>query len=132
MIGVPLSGTMWLGRKVISMRASICWILKQEFYGLTGFSLRINARNCWMSAVFLSHFPLTMKRLGFDVSVAEKFDCYGGALDSIAAHLVGNDIQVIDSDFTLENETEEWQFRSPDGVSCMVVAGHLAQPRVQP
>lgn len=74
---------------------------------------------------FLAAFPLTLSRLGYEVSIAEKFDYYGGALDGIAQLLADNDIKIIDKDFTEPSDMDN--LRSTfDVVTCMAVAEHLA------
>jgi 2-polyprenyl-3-methyl-5-hydroxy-6-metoxy-1,4-benzoquinol methylase len=75
---------------------------------------------------FMAAFPLVLKRLGFTVSIAEKFGYYDHSLDAIAKHLVANGIEVIDIDFTEAGE-EVTAFSSKfDTVTCMAVAEHLA------
>ena len=75
---------------------------------------------------FLAAFPLTMRRLGHDVTIAEKFEYYGGSLDGIAELLVENDINVVDIDFTLEGDVPDNLIDRFDAVTCMAVAEHLA------
>ena len=76
---------------------------------------------------FLAAFPLTMAKLGFSVSVAEKFAYYETALDGIADYLTKNNIDIIDCDFTTPIEDiSDHITRQFDGLSCMAVAEHLA------
>jgi len=75
---------------------------------------------------FLAAFPLTLKKLGFNVAVAEKFSYYDHALDRIANYLTTNDIEVIDVDFTEEGTNINKLSSSFDTVTCMAVAEHLA------
>lgn len=74
---------------------------------------------------FMAAFPLTLKRLGFKVAIAEKFGYYDHSLDGIAAHLASNGIEVIDMDFTDPNDMDGLRSRF-DAVTCMAVAEHLA------
>lgn len=76
---------------------------------------------------FLAAFPLTMSRLGFSVSVAEKFEYYENALDNIANCLTNNNIEILDCDFTsYPDNSTSFPNRHFEGVSCMAVAEHLA------
>lgn len=75
---------------------------------------------------FLAAFPLALQRCGYQVAIAEKFDYYGGALDSIAGCLRRNGIEVIDADFTEAGcDLAAVQARF-DCATCMAVAEHLA------
>jgi 2-polyprenyl-3-methyl-5-hydroxy-6-metoxy-1,4-benzoquinol methylase len=75
---------------------------------------------------FLAVFPLTLRRLGLSVSIAEKFGYYDHALDGIADCLKSNGIEVIDIDFT-ESGNDLGAISSRfEAVSCMAVAEHLA------
>jgi 2-polyprenyl-3-methyl-5-hydroxy-6-metoxy-1,4-benzoquinol methylase len=74
---------------------------------------------------FLAAFPLTLRRLGYEVTIAEKFDYYGNALDGIAQLLADNDVTVIDKDFTESSDMGSLR-DTFDGVTCMAVAEHLA------
>ncbi|HUP33394.1 MAG TPA: methyltransferase domain-containing protein, partial [Gaiellaceae bacterium] len=49
---------------------------------------------------FLGVFPLALARLGGDVTVAERYDLYGGALDGVRALLERSGVRVWDVDFT--------------------------------
>lgn len=75
---------------------------------------------------FLAAMPLALARLGFKVSIAEKFGYYGHALDGIAAHLVKNRVEVLDADFTDSTERLDSRREAFDAVTCMAVAEHLA------
>lgn len=75
---------------------------------------------------FMAAFPLALKRLGFKVSIAEKFGYYGHALDGIAAHLMANGVEVIDMDFTESGNNMSELSSEYDAVTCMAVAEHLA------
>lgn len=76
---------------------------------------------------FLAAFPLTMAKLGFSVSIAEKFAYYGTALDQIANYLTKSNIEIIDCDFTSPVDDLSSHITNKfDGISCMAVAEHLA------
>lgn len=75
---------------------------------------------------FLGAFPLTLQRLGWQVTIAEKFGYYGDALDGVKNFLLANDVGVIDVDFTGFSEDIEKLAASFDSVTCMAVAEHLA------
>lgn len=75
---------------------------------------------------FMAAFPLALKRLGFKVSIAEKFGYYSHALDAIAEHLKANGIEVIDMDFTEPGNDMSGLSSRYDAVTCMAVAEHLA------
>lgn len=75
---------------------------------------------------FMAAFPLALKRLGFKVSIAEKFGYYDHALDAIAEHLKANGIEVIDMDFTEPGNDMSGLSSRYDAVTCMAVAEHLA------
>lgn len=75
---------------------------------------------------FMAAFPLTLKRLGFKVAIAEKFGYYDHALDAIAEHLKINGIEVIDMDFTEPGNDLNGLSSQYDAVTCMAVAEHLA------
>lgn len=75
---------------------------------------------------FLAAFPLALSRMGFSVSIAEKFSYYEHALDGVAEHLKSNGVSVIDADFTEASDSAiSLPFRF-DAVTCMAVAEHLA------
>jgi len=74
---------------------------------------------------FLSAFPLTLRKLEYEVTIAEKFDYYGNALDGIVQLLADSDVAVIDKDFT--EPSDMCSLRATfDAVTCMAVAEHLA------
>jgi 2-polyprenyl-3-methyl-5-hydroxy-6-metoxy-1,4-benzoquinol methylase len=75
---------------------------------------------------FLGAFPLTLHKLGHQVTIAEKFSYYGNALDRVKNLLSANGVGVIDVDFTGSNSEIEGFASTFDGVSCMAVAEHLA------
>lgn len=75
---------------------------------------------------FLAAFPLALQRCGFQVSIAEKFGYYGGALDPIANSLRRNGIEVIDADFTDDSTDLAEVHERFDCATCMAVAEHLA------
>jgi len=80
---------------------------------------------------FLAAFPLTLKRLGYEVAIAERYDYYGTAIDGIAAHVRASGIEVIDVDFTEPNAASRAVEGRFDAVTCMAVAEHLAHsPRI--
>jgi len=75
---------------------------------------------------FLGAFPLALSRLGFEVSIAEKFSYYAHSMDGIANLLSGNGVEIIDVDFSEEGVHKPRTARIFDGVTCMAVAEHLA------
>lgn len=80
---------------------------------------------------FLGALPLTLARLGFKVSIAEKYGYYGGSLDAIAGHLQANGVIIHDVDFTDPAAGLAGLADSFDGITCMAVAEHLAHsPKV--
>lgn len=80
---------------------------------------------------FLAAFPLSLARLGFEVSIAERYEYYGTAIDRIAGHVRTNGVHVIDADFTAALADRAAISERFDAVTCMAVAEHLAHsPRV--
>ena len=80
---------------------------------------------------FLAAFPLTLRRLGFNVALAERYDYYGTAIDAIAAHVRESGVTVIDADFTGDVEGINALAGRYSAVTCMAVAEHLAHsPRL--
>lgn len=75
---------------------------------------------------FLAAFPLTLTKLGLNVSIAEKFGYYDHSLDEIAEYLKSNGIEVIDADFTDAALNPATFAASYDAITCMAVAEHLA------
>jgi SAM-dependent methyltransferase len=75
---------------------------------------------------FLAAFPLTLRRLGLEVAIAERFDYYGTAIDAIADHVRGSGVAVIDADFSEAAPGIAAVDGRFDAVSCMAVAEHLA------
>lgn len=90
-----------------------------------------NARSVLDVGGFLAAFPLSLARLGFEVSIAERYEYYGTAIDRIAGHVRTNGVRVIDADFTTALSDRAAVFERFDAVTCMAVAEHLAHsPRV--
>lgn len=75
---------------------------------------------------FLAAFPLALARLGFEVTIAERYDYYGTAIDAIAKHVRANGVRVIDVDFTVAVADRASILGRFDAVTCMAVAEHLA------
>jgi 2-polyprenyl-3-methyl-5-hydroxy-6-metoxy-1,4-benzoquinol methylase len=75
---------------------------------------------------FLAAFPLTLRRLGLEVAIAERYDYYGTAIDAIAGHVRANGVTVIDLDFTDPASDVGGARERYDAVTCMAVAEHLA------
>jgi len=75
---------------------------------------------------FLAAFPLALARLGFEVTIAERYDYYGTAFDAIAKHVRANGVGVIDADFTVAVADRASILGRFDAVTCMAVAEHLA------
>lgn len=90
-----------------------------------------NARSVLDVGGFLAAFPLSLARLGFEVSIAERYEYYGTAIDRIAGHARTNGVRVIDTDFATALADPAAIFERFDAVTCMAVAEHLAHsPRV--
>lgn len=75
---------------------------------------------------FLGAFPLTLKRLGYKVAIAEKYGYYDNAMQRIAGHLQANGVEVIDADFSEPDGASPLLANRFDIVTCMAVAEHLA------
>lgn len=75
---------------------------------------------------FLAAFPLALRRLGLEVSIAEKYGYYDNALDVIVEHLLSQGVQVLDLDFTEPQSKLDGLAQTFDAVTCMAVAEHLA------
>jgi SAM-dependent methyltransferase len=77
---------------------------------------------------FFAAFPLTLRALGYRVSLAEKFEYYGSALAGVVRLASANGVEVRDKDFCMEPIAPGGTY---DIVSCMAVAEHLADsPRL--
>ena len=85
-----------------------------------------NAKKVLDVGGFLGAFPLTLQKLGHQVTIAEKFSYYGNALDRVKNHLLANGVGVLDVDFTGFSGDIEDLAETFDGVTCMAVAEHLA------
>ncbi len=88
--------------------------------------LSSNAEHILDVGGFMAAFPLALKRLGFKVSIAEKFGYYGHSLDAIAEYLKFSGVEVIDMDFTELGNDMGGLSSQYDAVTCMAVAEHLA------
>jgi 2-polyprenyl-3-methyl-5-hydroxy-6-metoxy-1,4-benzoquinol methylase len=75
---------------------------------------------------FLGPFPLALKRLGYEVAIAERYGYYGNAMERIASHLDANGVRVIDADLTEPSGLPEDVKGRFDALTCMAVAEHLA------
>jgi 2-polyprenyl-3-methyl-5-hydroxy-6-metoxy-1,4-benzoquinol methylase len=75
---------------------------------------------------FLGAFPLAMSRLGYDVTIAEKFSYYDQVLDDVAELLKSNGVKIVDVDFTELVNNFDMLPTKYDCVTCMAVAEHLA------
>lgn len=72
---------------------------------------------------FFGTFGLTLKRLGFDVTIAEKLEYYKGAFNPLLKFLCGEGLEFHDFDYVnkkLPTLTEEY-----DTVYCMALLEHL-------
>ena len=72
---------------------------------------------------YLAVFPLTLARLGHDVTVAERYDLYDGALDPVRDLLYAAGVAVVDSDLT---QTDAPLPEPHDVVTCMAMLEHVA------
>jgi len=103
------------------LRASV-----ERYWRVYGILVSAGAQRMLDVGGFLAAFPLTMRRLGMDVAIAERYDYYGTAIDAIASHVRANGVEVIDMDFT-EPAADLAPVRGRfDAVTCMAVAEHLA------
>ena len=75
---------------------------------------------------FLAAFPLTLRRLGFRVALAEHYAYYGSAMDAIAQLASSSGIAVVDVDLTEPTANLAGLQEGFDAVTCMAVAEHLA------
>ncbi|MDZ4730670.1 MAG: class I SAM-dependent methyltransferase [Xanthomonadales bacterium] len=75
---------------------------------------------------FLGPFPLALKRLGYDVAIAERYSYYGNAMERIASHLDANGVCVIDADLAEPAGLSTDLNGRFDALTCMAVAEHLA------
>jgi len=75
---------------------------------------------------FLGSFPLALKRLGYDVAIAERYGYYGNAMEQIASHLAASGVRVIDADLTEPTGIPQDLKCQFDALTCMAVAEHLA------
>ena len=75
---------------------------------------------------FLGPFPLALKRLGYDVAIAERYSYYDNAMEQIASHLTTNGVRVIDVDITEPKSIPQELQGQFDALTCMAVAEHLA------
>jgi hypothetical protein len=76
---------------------------------------------------YLAVFPLALARLGVPVTVAERFDLYGGALDGVRSLLERAGARVWDVDFTSEAVRPD---RFPVVVNMAMVEHIAGSPRV--
>lgn len=89
------------------------------------FLLAEYARNVLDVGGFLGPFPLALKRLGYEVAIAERYGYCGNTMDRIASHLDANGVRVIDADLTEPaGMPQDLQGRF-DALTCMAVAEHL-------
>jgi SAM-dependent methyltransferase len=91
---------------------------------------RIIARSGAVSVLdaggFLAAFPLSLRRLGFRVALAEHYAYYGSAMDAIAELASASGIAVVDADLTEPTANLAGLQGGFDAVTCMAVAEHLA------
>ena len=73
---------------------------------------------------FLGAYPLTLRRLGLSVTLAEVYGYYGGALDDLSEFLVSEGVEVWDVDFT--EPLEESGLPRFAMVTNMAMLEHLA------
>lgn len=75
---------------------------------------------------FLAAFPLALARLGLQVTVAERYDLYGGALDAVRDLLEAAGARIWDVDFTAEGLAAE---RFPVVLNMAMVEHVAGSPR---
>jgi len=73
---------------------------------------------------FFGNFSLCLKRLGYDVSLAEVYDYYGDSFDNLRKFLEKEGVQIIDMDLTLPFKSDfDKQY---DVILCLAILEHLA------
>ena len=73
---------------------------------------------------FFGVFPLAVSKMGYSVTLAEKYSYYYGAFDKLRDFLMDHDISILDADFvTDEIESQDEKF---DYVTCLAVIEHIA------
>lgn len=87
---------------------------------------RLGAASVLDAGGFLAAFPLTLRRLGFRVALAEHYAYYGSAMDAIAELASASGIVVVDADLTEPTANLAALQGGFDAVTCMAVAEHLA------
>ena len=73
---------------------------------------------------FIPVLPLMLRRLGFEVSVAEKFSLYENALEGVASLVQKCGIRVVDADLVLGN-TPDLSGTTFDAVLALALIEHL-------
>lgn len=97
-----------------------------RYWHALNFIMKTGARSILDVGGFLGPFPLSLKRIGYDVSIAERYSYYGDAMTRIASHLEANGVHVIDADLTDPAEMPSALEGRFDALTCMAVAEHLA------
>ena len=72
---------------------------------------------------FMGAFPLTLVRLGYRVTLSERYDYYDGAFDDLCARLIAEGVEVLDVDFTEDEISTDRRF---DAITNMAMLEHLA------
>jgi SAM-dependent methyltransferase len=77
---------------------------------------------------FFGAFPLALARLGFDVTLSEKYAYYYGAFDDLRRFLVAEGVDVWDEDLT--EPLDSSPARSFNVITCLALIEHLpSSPR---
>lgn len=97
-----------------------------RYWNALGFLMKNGARSVLDVGGFLGPFPLALRRIGFDVAIAERYAYYGNAMERIASHLDANGVRVIDADLTEPSGLDAGLRGRFDALTCMAVAEHLA------
>jgi len=75
---------------------------------------------------FLGNFALCLKRLGYDVTIAETYDYYKNAFDELKLFLENEGLKVLNLDFTAILPKENFKEKY-DVILCLAVLEHLGE-----
>lgn len=73
---------------------------------------------------FFGVFALTLNKIGYVVSISEKYSFYGKKFDKLRGFIESNNVEVLDFDFvsdTLSSDHKEY-----DVITCMAMIEHIA------
>ncbi len=72
---------------------------------------------------FFGAFPVTLRRLGHDVTIVEKYSYYYGAFDELKSFIEGEGVTIVNADYIADMATGIESF---DIVYCLAVLEHLS------